>query len=250
MPEILRQMLDQEGLQPLIVEPICYRSNLVLNTAIGLFGHILDTSDERWRIAEAASRAFYLTKGVTVHCALYEAIYLSPNKRSSFASEFSRLGTSPENLRQAARSIHNANATETYSKVNAGGIKIKRVVTTKITHGYNPDHTTGCPEALHQFQMFCKGKYVGRVGFNVHQEEGQKVVTIANIQGSKGGRYLLDQAQEILGVPPLNYLVLDLKERYPDATFLGVRNPKHAEAAPLQNTVLRKTDVRQMSFKR
>lgn len=239
------------GLPDRISKPLTKRTPQDIRIAKDLFGfEPSDQWDPRWRIVEALKNS-PTSRDVHRHVAFYEARHLSPNGITAYASEYGRFGHRPENIAQAAMAITNLKHLEPNQEISiSGSTYIRFHGTTKVTKGTRSDGTTGCPEALHQLQLFDGRQYIGRVGYNLHTERGQKVITIANIQGAKGAVEWLGILKDSLGKHPLNFLVDFLKNMFPDATFLGVSNPKDPRATDLQNIVLKKTGIKRQPFTR
>lgn len=120
--------------------------------------------------------------------------------------------------------------------------------TNRVTLGANGQRITGCPEAIYQLQLYCEDKkdgYVARVGFNLHEEEGERIISISNIQGIPVGESLRRGVEEKCGVSPFNFLLGRLKQLASDTDVCirGLRNPQCAEAAGLYNTCLKRAGI-------
>ncbi len=74
----------------------------------------------------------------------------------------------------------------------------------------------GCPEALWQLLLFKKGQYVGRIGFNFHQEGRHVVASVVTVQGAEGQPGLVNSARKDLKVNFGAYLILQLKSALKD----------------------------------
>lgn len=252
------QILDEEGVgiqNPM--PPFIWKSDRLINASKYLFRFLLSDEDPRWRLVysylDAQDRSRF--KPLHSECAL-GAIYLSrqPSHRNRYSSY-----PNEQNIRQLARAINNLAAfpelgdimSRVLSGVN-GELGIEFARTNKISLGTDARGITGCPEALYQLRLFGGKKYMGRIGFNVHLEQHQAIFSIANVQGIPNGKELYEKITDLLGVPPLNYLVgrlkamCDYKFRDFPIEVRGLRNPKKNPS--LYNTIFKKEGIERYSF--
>jgi hypothetical protein len=90
---------------------------------------------------------------------------------------------------------------------------------------------------------------VARLGTNIHLYEGKPVVSITNIQGAGGAIEQITRFMERVGVSPFNFLVQLVRNLHPNATILGLKNPRQKNASGLYNAVLKSEHVPRISNK-
>jgi len=250
------QILEEEGLQ--MVELLHTLSDPELSkVAEHLFHFIPSSDDPRWQVAYNYMKL--QEKSVSKFTLYWEnalrAIYLSdkPSYREGNIRTFSEA-----NVRQLGRAIYNlSNAKGVESalyQINGkiqDGIKFQ-YARTKILGGKDlVTGVTACPQAIYQLQVWeskrLLGRYIGRVGFNIHHENGANIVSFTNIQGVPNFDYR-DYSNQF-GQMPFNTTIELLHQYLSNADhnkeweFRGLRNPGEEVNAALYNTVLKVSGV-------
>ena len=256
--QIWGEIFDEEGISTQSsLPPFIRKPDRLINASEYLFGFLLSDGDPRWHLVEGYLDAKDRTRfrGLHFECAL-RAIYLSewPSYRNRYRSY-----PNEQNIRQLARAIINLAAFSELSNIMAevlSGTHEKLTIefarTNKISLGTDARGITGCPEALYQLRLFRKEKYMGRIGFNVHLEQGKAIFSIVNIQGIPNGKDLYGGITNALGMPPLNYLVGKLRAvcDYGFRDLLvevrGLRNPQNNPH--LYNTIFSKEGIERYPF--
>lgn len=130
------------------------------------------------------------------------------------------------------------------------GFSYEFSVTDSVSVGTDSRGITGCPEALYQLRMLLDGKYIGRVGFNLHTENGQEVVSITNMQGIPGGSEIYEKLRKQHDFGPYRETVRLVKDHFSKDNCLvrGIKNPRSGNAG-FYNTVFKKSGVRRLSYK-
>jgi len=236
----VNSLLDREG----ITSDLKHSFSEMTDSSVKLFRFILAEEDPRRRIA-----ANYLSiaghhKGLTFENALL-ANYCSnyPSMRFRYSQYWDMYG-----LTQLARAIKNieiGNKMPLTEKENNGYIfKYRR--TDRINKGKNRDNITGCPEAIWQLQLFKDNQYLGRIGFNFHEEFGKIIVSICNIQGAEDTKTELDEFAEVFsrlfGIELVEMVKKDMPLLFPDKEiiFRGSQALSNGEA----NSVIYKMTFR------
>ncbi len=168
-----------------------YAANLseVHEASVFLFKQILPLKDPRWHLAQKYADLAKETN--------FQPINLENSMRANYASRskgrnkaFGQSVTFTPQVRQLARGLKNIELgmQHIYRKppFNYKQFSLVFERTKSIMKETDSRGVTGCPEALWQLQLWKGKEYLGRIGFNFHQEGTTKVVSIANIQGASG----------------------------------------------------------------
>lgn len=249
---IYLNILESEGISSLTYNPGLRMTNELINASEYLFGFMLSDSDPRWLIVSAYTKLshfqpYHFENALT-------ATYLS--NKPSYRNEYSKW-VSEANIRHLCRAIVNVGENQRLQSLFSNFLQTQnykiigvRTGTTSIKKGKNQFGITGCPEALYQLQLFNFGQYIGRVGFNLHKEYFDPVLSITNLQGVPQGLELYNQFEVNSGIGPFNLLVqkvVDLGNLF-GATVYGIKNPKIN--ASLYNTVFKREGIQRVSFKK
>ncbi|OGI10458.1 MAG: hypothetical protein A2Y40_08280 [Candidatus Margulisbacteria bacterium GWF2_35_9] len=170
----------------------------IMDTTIQLFNYQFNPLDPRGRLAFYYKDILEVdNKGRIFENALI-AKYLS--SYPSIRMNYGKLSTEWA-IRQYARAFKNIElgAQIKIPIESISDFQIRFTQTDRINKGVNTHQVTGCPEALWQYQLFEKKQYLGRIGFNLHEELGSVIVSIVNIQGAKGQKNKLVLAEKKLG---------------------------------------------------
>lgn len=208
---MLNNLLDIEGVE---VDPLVSTNRSELDQlCINTFRTLLESKDPRWRLAYKMQRL--KKEGILEDSQLEHALrsdYLSdhPSIRRGFGRYIDQV-TIPQ-LARALANIEIGNAVkprfETMFPANdfyECRYKTGSIFTDKETK------VTGCHEAVWQLQLFeiftKKPQYLGRVGFNFHWENDNKILSIANIQGASNSQEAQELFEEINGQGFNDFLV-------------------------------------------
>lgn len=255
---VLRSDIKNRAYPP----PVVFRGDTQINASLDFFGSILHWDDNRWEYPEkyamGKERSSY--RGIHWEAAL-QAIYLSD--KPSFRNQYSKY-VSHENRRQLGRAIENLSVYQALKHMYDSSspefqlpteLEIKLARTGKITKGVDADNVTGCPEALYQLRMFKsngRGRYIGRIGFNVHFEDDVAVFSVTNIQGIPGGLEYCSRIKQEHGIRPFNTMIKRLKllaaQSPAEYEIRGYKN--NSENPGLYNTVFKKEGIKRVSFDR
>jgi len=253
----LQQILTEEGIPPTHWDSQLELWEGLSNASEKLFGNpYLDKDDLRWNLAAEYQRVYDNVgfSGKQFEGSL-RATYLSPMQSSR--EEYGKYTKNERTLRHFSRALVNLGAwpylTELFQQVEIPllpGTALNFERTTKIGLGADPRGVTGCPEALYQLQVYMD-KYAGRIGFNFHMEGDTQIISITNVQGVPGGKYMYDQFQQEYGFLPHNYLIRSIQQfcnfASSEMVFRGWRNPKSENADPrFYNTLFRAEGIKQM----
>jgi hypothetical protein len=230
----------------------------LINSAEKLFGFLPNDNDERWQIASIYNTANKKHEIIPVNLENgLLAIYLS--NQVSFRNAIMAYTHEP-NIRQLTRAVVNLNnfdfLKEKFKNVNNNLINdfsIEFALTNHIKKGVDERGITGCPEALYQLRLFDEKKYIARIGFNVHMEEKNKIISIVNIQGVPGKIQLYKDIIEEYKVKPFNILIQKLKRSLSNeenVIFRGLKNPKNKESSALYNATLDAEGIKKFSYKK
>lgn len=238
-------LIRNEGICDVVLPAGIEKSEQLVQASIYLFKFILGDDDSRWGIVKKFVDAKEETQfeGVHVETALI-ATYLS--KTNGHRGNYARYST-PESIRQLCRAVVNLSQWENVSNnvdLSSQEVELEVARTNKITRGTDRRGITGCPEALYQLRMFFNGTYVGRTGFNVHNESSEKIVSITNIQGVPNGKSYHNKIEDRLGTPPMNFLVgrvAGFAERI-GADVRGLKNPKNGDQR-MYNIIFKKERI-------
>jgi hypothetical protein len=210
-----------------------YLANLseLHDASIFLFKQILPQGDPRWHLAQKYADLAKKTNFLDINFengmrANYASKSIGRNKAFGHAVTFT-----PQ-VRQLARTLKNIEIGMSliYKRAPLKHKQFSIVFerTNSIMRNADSKGITGCPEALWQLQLFKEGKYLGRIGFNFHQEGLKVIVSIANIQGvsskinpeaKKELQTLKDQEGDNLG----EFLIKKLKSQLgPKFEYRGV----------------------------
>lgn len=258
------EILTSEGYSPVTLKPWIWKGDTLLNACQTLFrGFIFQDDDPRWAIVSKFVEVQRLKKfnGTSIENAL-QAIYLSPHP--SYRRGYSSFNSEPA-IRQLCRAIKNLEAITWLDGCFCPGnlaacmdfsdrANLRFNITDSIKLGTNKEGVTGCPEALYQLQLMYDGRYIGRVGLNVHNEEFINIISIANLQGIQDGTEVYEYFREYYGNSPFNLLIRAVKQLTQCdegvSVVRGLKNPKHQESDRLYNTVFKHERVRRLSFRR
>lgn len=183
---LIDSALDREGITGATVLTAENYQPLT-DATIKLFRFPLHADDPRARLAVHYLQMKHLIhKPMNFENALL-ADYLSLKNPSTRFGYSQYIGLPP--LVQLARALRNI---EIGSQLAQGdresGVYLHRLAqTNKITRGSDRLGVTGCPEALWQLQLFTGQRYLGRIGFNFHDNHEKTVVSITNVQGGPKG---------------------------------------------------------------
>jgi hypothetical protein len=214
-----------------------YAANLseVHEASVFLFKQILPFNDPRWHLAQKYAD---LTKETN-----FQPVNLENSMRANYAARskgrnkaFGQSITFTPQVRQLARGLKNIELGMQHVyrrpplKYKQFSLVFER--TRSIMKDADSRGVTGCPEALWQLQLWDGKEYLGRIGFNFHQEGKTKVVSIANIQGVAGK--FRDTAKKELDALKVQekdnfgeFLIKRLREQLgPDFEYRGV-TPKN-----------------------
>ncbi len=198
---------------PTIHAPFMQKPLSVIDTAFNVYGYLPDDGDERWEfLAEYAEvKARVPFKPVNFDNA-WGATYLSeePSHRTGYVTT-----VSPENRLQLERALDNLDSIPDVKRRFEASGQIYDATTMQytVTDRLTTDPTkpipavTPCPEALHQIRLYDEDGYLARVGFNVHDEDEEPVVSIVNIQGTPGSKERNANFKKEHGIAPYNALV-------------------------------------------
>ena len=248
-----------EGYTEVRLPPTPLKGDSFLNASLFLFGFIVPDKDVRWALIAQFVNSMKQERWKPIHYETsMQAKYLSSD--SSHRANFTKYRNESQ-IRQLCRALQNlgmygqmGQLFEETSQPLPEGVGLDFVRTSRVCLGTGPDGTTGCPEALYQVRMFVNGEYSARAGFNVHSENGQRVMSITNIQGTPGKSELYDDLQQRLGASPFNFLVRRCVEMAQHAVepliVRGLKNPKNMGSRPLYNAVFKKEGVTRVSFKK
>jgi hypothetical protein len=186
------------------------------SASIFLFKHILHPAEARWRLAYKyarlkADRAF---EPVNLHNAL---IARYGSKKHSHQTRYANTYIGLPNVTHLARALanieigHNLFSNMDRTREIGNGFRTQFERTQSISRGKDKRGVTGCPEALWQLQLYHKGAYTGRIGFNFHREGKKPVLTITNIQGAEGKEGELSEFRKKFGKRFNDYLISEIK---------------------------------------
>lgn len=166
-----------------------YLANLseLHDASVFLFKQILPQNDPRWHLAQKYADLIKKTN--------FQNINLENGMRANYASRskgrnkaFGQAVTFTPQVRQLARTLKNIEIgmKTIYRRhpIKHGQFTLIFERTNSIMMEADSRGVTGCPEALWQLQLWKEKKYLGRIGFNFHQEGTKNIVSIANIQGA------------------------------------------------------------------
>jgi hypothetical protein len=256
----LEELFAAEGLNFEPPPPKEVDGNLLVNSALFLFGFIPEPDDPRWIVINSYASAKQSTKfrPVTFESAL-SGVYLS--QALSYRNGYGKW-SSAQNIRQLCRAIVSMDShgqlRDVFTSMSPESfpdlMKLELARTNRILKGSDQHGITGCPEAAYQLRMFDGRKYLGRVGFNVHKEGGLFVVSLTNIQGVPGAREKYEEIADKIGKHPHNYLVDFVRSmasiHTSSAVIRGLKNPAKEEARPFYNKVFKTEGIERMSFER
>ncbi|MBI2338220.1 hypothetical protein HYU95_03460 [Candidatus Daviesbacteria bacterium] len=264
----IETIIQEEGLADPRLLPGILKGNRYLNASEYLFRFILSDDDPRWAIAAGYTKAKQANrfKPVSFESAL-SAIYLSD--RPSFRGGYG-MYNSPPTLRQLCRAVINIGCYPELKAVfdktsNASGLpeglSWEFARTERILSGTDRRGITGCPEALYQVRVFCQGtetscqgKYLGRVGFNIHTEGESQVMSVTNLQGIPCGPDCYHCFTQRFGIKFFNALVNQAKRmaaEHPIPIQLkGLKNPNCIGSSGLYNATFKTEGIQRVSFKR
>jgi hypothetical protein len=106
------------------------------------------------------------------------------------------------------------------------------------------------------------GRYLGRVGFNIHTPAGdgikRSVLSITNVQGAKDSAEGMRDFRQRSGQHPLNFLAGMVKDMYqnpdfPQTEVLGIANPWSPIGyvnPDLYHSVFTRTGIKKVPFER
>ncbi len=182
------------------------------------FRSILEKNDPRWRLVYQMDR---LTKeGVLIKKELAHAIkadYLSDHP--SIRRGWSRY-TDHVTIAQLSRALANVEIGHQLEPQLQNLLPLSKMYDCQYVAGdvlENERGVTGCQEALWQLQLFedfmPDKDYLGRIGFNFHIENNQRVVSITNIQGASNSQEGQELFVELAGHGFADFLVNILQRR-------------------------------------
>lgn len=205
---LISKILDREGIQ----SKVTHKYYDMIDASIKLFQFVLSDTDPRRRIASHYLSMQTKNKdGLTFENALL-AQYLSdfPSMRSRYSKYFDN-----QSITHLARALKNMEIGEQFLNYeeNEGEYRFSFKRTNKLTKGTDGFGVTGCPEAVWQFQLFQKRKYLGRIGFNFHVENNSIIVSLVNIQGAKNVKTELNNFKKKYGIPFNLFLVKKIKHK-------------------------------------
>lgn len=181
-----------------------------VDTAATVLGFIPEDGDERWRFIQAYSSIQTETRFKPINFAnAMRAKYLSGTP--SFHCGFST-SIIPENALQQERALDNLAAKHRVADAFSA-LDLPDGVHLAITEAICNDDTrrprgvTPCPEALYQLRAYDSAGYFARVGFNIHAEESQLVMSVTNIQGVPGAAERYAEYMSQTGKSVFNRLV-------------------------------------------
>ena len=255
----LSEIVLSEGFKPEPLPAWLKKSEGLINTAIKLWGFIPEDSDPRWQIVSGFNKALCEHKftGENFENAL-QAIYLS--KIPSYRNEYGKFAREP-NMRQLLRAIKNVaswpklQTSFENSRVKSQlpeEISLSLAKTNRLTRGADQKGITGCPEALYQLRFFHKRDYMGRVGFNLHQEYSTNIFSITNVQGVPGSAIGYSEIERKYGLKAFNLLVkkvVRVAREFGNADVRGLKNPRDGDSG-FYNSVFKSEGIKRFSFKR
>lgn len=202
LTSFIHELLQQEGIVPqnLTFLGVWGDSSLV-GVAEKLMASVPHPEDPHWSVIVPLAR---VTKGVRDAALLANYAGDPPSQRHQYGrilgeEAFRQHCRAAVNVAQA-RPLRDALAAIPQAETP---FTLQLAQTRRVTGGPDGRGITPCPEAVHQVRMFDPdGNYLGRVGFNVHREGGDSVVTIANIQGVPGKGPIYDQMRRQEGIDP------------------------------------------------
>jgi hypothetical protein len=252
---MLNQLLDIEGVDR---EPIQNATRTELDRlSIHNFRILMNDEDPRWRLvykmhrlkSEGALEGAYLEHAL-------RADYLSnhPSIRRGFARYIDEI-TIPQLARALANlEIGNLVKPQFEKVLSSSTFYNCNYEVGRIGANHKPDDRgiMGCQEGVWQlqiFETFNYNKFLGRIGFNFHMENGSPIISITNIQGASNAK----EANELFvsinghgfGEFLINSLRLQLGESF---TLRGVQGRPENKA--LYNSVFRNANVPQYKVKR
>ncbi len=256
LPQPLGRLLISEGIGIFPLAPGVTKPPELIDASIFLFRHIPNDQDLRWQIARelVEVREEVPFKPLNLENALL-ATYLSDDPLDqSWRNGYSSYLSEP-NLRQLCRAIVNLRhypwLRKNFEQARKGipeKVGLALVRTNRIGLGTDGLGVTGCPEAVYQLQLHCGGKYMARVGFNLHEKDGQIIVSVVNLQGVPVGKSLRDLVASQCGLSPFNFLLRKLRLVVPEAEIKGLRNPRFQGAAPLYNACFKTEGIPRKYF--
>lgn len=250
MSRQLEKVIGQEGIKLFQPQSILDINPPIQRAAIDLFRFLPELNDPRWSIARQWSNARNLgIKGIHEEASQI-ALYLgnTPSFRNGFCAFHSE-----ENIRHICRAAVNlSQKPEIQQRFNNLTLQPKHPdihtnlnITNRITLGKNPDGVTGCPEALYQIQLRKNRQYLGRIGFNIHQEDNSTYVSITNIQGVPQAQKIYAEIKSSENCDPFVFLINQVRQMFPDSVIRGLKNPKvHPE---FYNTVLKSAGIKRIN---
>jgi len=219
-----RNIFDREG----ILKGQKCEANLsqVHDASIYLFKQIVDRKDPRHRLAKKYA---HIKRKVN-----FKPINFENGMRASYASR-SKGGNKPYgfsitgilHVRQLVRTLVNIEVGHRLiwrkKPIAFGNRELVFERTKSLVKKRSAKGVTGCPEAMWQLQLFDKKRYVGRIGFNFHVEDGKRVVTIANVQGGIGAKELQENLKQEIGSNFGEFLISHLQKTLgPDFIYRGM----------------------------
>jgi hypothetical protein len=219
----------------------------IWDSSIKLFRFIVDEKDPRTRIAAHYLLIPELYKGLSFENALL-ATYCSdyPSMRFGYSQYISL-----PSLIQLIRAIKNIEIGSrlplTEEEDRGYSFKYKR--TNKITMGRDANKVTGCPEAVWQLQLFKNRQYLGRIGFNFHEEFGKIVVSICNIQGAEDVKAELEKFkllfEQHFGIELVEKLKKDLPLLFneKEIIFRGGQSSEDTNLSAMYKMTFRRTKI-------
>ena len=215
---------------PFIQKPVS-----LLDTAINLYGFLPADDDPRWSFLTRYEDVKQMVEFRAMNFDnAWRATYLSAT--TSFRSGYVTT-VNPENSLQLNRALDNLSlakaVTDRYSSSSNDyeNFDMRFTVTDRLTTDPTKpsQDETPCPEALYQIRLYETGRYLARVGFNLHHEDSITVLSLVNIQGTPGSvsRNAIFEATH--DVSPFNLLVQRVQKlahtQSPEFEIRGIINP-------------------------
>lgn len=216
-------------------QPFMQKPAATLEAAFGLYGFLPEDQDPRWEfLARYASLQDSADFKRINFANAYGATYLSATAsyRSGFVTTHNL-----ENGLQLDRALDNLEhireVSERFEASSDGfdDFDLRLVLTDRLTSDPTQPRqpVTPCPEALFQVRLRTAA-YLGRVGFNMHIEQGESIMSIVNVQGVPGGAVENRRFHAAHGIGPFNLLVQRALaiavQNQPDYEVRGLLNPE------------------------